>query len=81
MLQQSWRPGLFLSAAVISKMQNRAASILTRAGSAAARGVSGGRFGRSGEPRPGEAGQSPEWSRRETTLRGAHRNRPVEKWK
>ena len=40
----------------------RAAATLTMAGSAAARAISEGRIGRSGKPRPGEAGRSPESS-------------------
>jgi hypothetical protein len=55
----------------------KAATALIRAGSAAAHATSGGRFGRSGEPRPSEAGRSPERSRRETSPRGAHCNPSV----
>jgi len=50
-----------------------------RASTVAAPAIGGSRFGRSSEPKPGEAGQSPEQSRRETSLQDAHRNRLVKK--
>ena len=55
-------------APILPNVQNRAATTLAKAGSAAAQAIATGRFGRSGEPRPSAVGRSPEQGRRETSL-------------